>query len=87
MSLEVSPLSLIFETFDLPQKTLVFVSLMCMCVQRVHCKDQPTSQHYLHCTVSVCGWSVAERVSFGTLQGWLIPEHGWLEARGGSVGE
>lgn len=40
-----------------------------------------------HCTLSTCGWSVAEGVSFGTLQGCLIPEHGWLEERGGSGGE
>lgn len=59
-----------------------------VCAQCVRCKDRScTSQHYLRLTVSVCGWSIAEGVSFGTLQGWLIPEHGWLEARGGSGGE
>ena len=56
---------------------------VCVCVQYVHSYKSALSVLY-----SISMWLVyAEGVSFGTLQGWLIPEHGWLEARGGSGGE
>lgn len=62
-------------------------------------KGQPwTGQHcrvkavlYQHYALSVYGWSVAGGVSFGTLQEWLIPEHGWVKeeegGEGGRVGQ
>lgn len=55
---------------------------------RARCEPQPRTSQQLSAPsgISACGWSIAEGVSSGTLQGWLIPEHGWLQARGGSGG-